>query len=387
MRLTWALIAAAAGSASAQTFDFTTPTDDRWVYPFNFSAGTRLSASVFSAAGLSGFNDRDGEIVVRWGTGGQITPGAGSYTIESVTVTLTNDINAAWIPDLTTDPWYESDVNGDGTINGDGFPRGDPNDTDGESDDSDPGRPIELYGVGYGPTHSEASWTEFSSYVGSDSLTNMARDPFPFVYQVGTGDKLHIEDHVKGLNNDTLPVPVTSFTPTAWAFGNPQSYTPGAQSVPFDVVFEVDLNGEGVRDYFEQELDGGAVTVAIASFQEIPVMGSPTAVGNFFMKESVGIFVGAKAPKLTIVLSQACSRADVTTTGAGSSDPGYGVPDGSITAADIQFYVNLYVAGDPAADLTTTGAGSSDPGFGVPDGSITAADIQYYVNLYVAGCP
>jgi len=82
-----------------------------------------------------------------------------------------------------------------------------------------------------------------------------------------------------------------------------------------------------------------------------------------------------------------CSPADVTTTGAGIGDPGYGVPDGSITTADIQYYVNLFVAGDPAADLTTTGAGVGDPGYGVPDGAITAADIQYYVNLWVLGCP
>ena len=85
--------------------------------------------------------------------------------------------------------------------------------------------------------------------------------------------------------------------------------------------------------------------------------------------------------------SVACSPADLTTTGAGSGDPGYGVPDGSVTAADINFYVNLYTASDPAADVTTTGAGVGDPGYGVPDGSLTAADIQYYVNLWVAGCP
>ena len=85
--------------------------------------------------------------------------------------------------------------------------------------------------------------------------------------------------------------------------------------------------------------------------------------------------------------SLACSIADVTTTGAGSGDPGYGVPDGAITGADIQYYVNLYVAADLAADVTTTGAGSGDPGYGVPDGSVTAADIQYYVNFWVAGCP
>jgi hypothetical protein len=83
-----------------------------------------------------------------------------------------------------------------------------------------------------------------------------------------------------------------------------------------------------------------------------------------------------------------CSRADVTTTGAGVGDANYGVPDGQITGADINFYVNAWVAGDaPIADLTTTGAGAGDPGFGVPDGQVTGADINFYVNLWVAGCP
>ena len=82
----------------------------------------------------------------------------------------------------------------------------------------------------------------------------------------------------------------------------------------------------------------------------------------------------------------ACSPADITTQGAAAGNTNYGMPDGLVTAADIQYYVNLYVGGDLNADLTTQGAGSGDPGFGVPDGLVTAADIQYYVNLYVAGC-
>ena len=91
--------------------------------------------------------------------------------------------------------------------------------------------------------------------------------------------------------------------------------------------------------------------------------------------------------RLAEATSLACSPFDLTTQGAGSGDPAFGVPDGAITAADIQYYVNLYVAGNPGADFTTTGAGSGDPGYGVPDGNITAADIQYYVNGYVVGCP
>ena len=83
-----------------------------------------------------------------------------------------------------------------------------------------------------------------------------------------------------------------------------------------------------------------------------------------------------------------CGPADVTTTGAAQGDPGFGVPDGAITGADIQHYINAWVAGDtPAADLTTTGAAVGDQLFGVPDTQVTGADIQYYVNLWIAGCP
>ena len=82
-----------------------------------------------------------------------------------------------------------------------------------------------------------------------------------------------------------------------------------------------------------------------------------------------------------------CSAADLTTQGAAAGNTNFGMPDGLVTAADIQYYVNLYVLGDLNADLTTQGAGSGDPGFGVPDGLVTAADIQFYVNLYVTGCP
>jgi photosystem II stability/assembly factor-like uncharacterized protein len=79
---------------------------------------------------------------------------------------------------------------------------------------------------------------------------------------------------------------------------------------------------------------------------------------------------------------------DLTTTGAGVGDPGYGVPDGQVTGADLQYFVNFWVGGDVSvADLTTTGAGVGDPGYGVPDGQVTGGDIQYYVNLWILGCP
>jgi len=83
-----------------------------------------------------------------------------------------------------------------------------------------------------------------------------------------------------------------------------------------------------------------------------------------------------------------CSEADVTTAGAGAGDPDYGLPDGQITAADLNYFVNAWVASDPAvADITTAGAGIGDPNYGIPDGQITAADLNYFVNIWLVGCP
>jgi len=83
-----------------------------------------------------------------------------------------------------------------------------------------------------------------------------------------------------------------------------------------------------------------------------------------------------------------CSEADVTTQGAAQGFFGYGIPDGQVTAADLNFFVNAWVAGETSvADVTTQGAGEGDPGYGVPDGMVTASDLNYYVNLWILGCP
>jgi hypothetical protein len=257
-------------------------------------------------AGTSNFNDRDGIVIAAWDTSTEIQPGLGpdAYPIESVTVTLTNQSGAEWAVDLTTDEWFTFDLNGDGAINADGIPRGQPGDTDGESDDADPGRPLELFGAGFGPTYTAASWVETSLYEGSDGAGDLPRDPFPFVYQDGTLQPLHVEDSVKGLHNAAAGV--TSFTPTAWAIGVPQAYTPGSQSVPFDVAFEMDLglsNG-AVRRYFQEQLDAGRVVIVVTSLQGAQQQGPQSGFPSFFMKEGLILDPGAKAADLRIVSAQ-----------------------------------------------------------------------------------
>lgn len=290
-------------------YSFPTPSDDQWQYPFNFTPGFRPTGSCFGAAGEENFNDRDGVVIIAWDTSASITPGQGpdAYDVASVRVTLTIQANAnimpSWVPDLTADEWFTYDINGDGEVNLDGIPRGEPGDTDGESDDSDPGRSIDLFGVMFGPTYSLGTWTEFSSYIGANDQTSAARDPFPFVYQKGTLVPLHVEDHVDGLFNEGAGV--LQFTPVPWAIGVPLNYTPGTQQVPFDVAFEIDLSlsdGE-VKRYFQNQLNAGRIVVAITSLTETVQQGPVAGIPSFYMKEGVPLDPGAKAAALVVEIA------------------------------------------------------------------------------------
>jgi len=91
---------------------------------------------------------------------------------------------------------------------------------------------------------------------------------------------------------------------------------------------------------------------------------------------------------IVVSASAAPCIADLTTQNAPVGDPNYGVPDGVVSAVDLQYYVNAWVAGDLAiADLTTQNAPVGDPNYGVPDGVVSGVDLQYFVNAWVAGCP
>ncbi len=314
-------LAVVTSAARGQQFDFPMPSDDRWHYPFNFTPGTRAITSSFGAL-FDQFNDRDGIVLVAWETGALIPPGMGpeNYNIDSIDITLTNQANEFSIPDwqvdLTVDEWFTHDVNLDGIINADGIPAGEPGDTDGESDDPDPGRTIDLFGVAFdeGAPFTEATWIETSFYLGANGNGNVPRNPYPFEYDEN-GNRLHVEDCVKGLHNEALGV--FSFTPQPWAIGIPQGYTPGVQVTPFDVTFSVDLtlSGGGVKRYFQEQLNNGRIIVAITSLAEVAVQGSSTAVPAFYSKEGVPLNPNAAPAALSIVLSDCAKDGDLDDSG------------------------------------------------------------------------
>jgi len=315
-RLATCLVALSAGAAAAADILFETPSDDRWHYPFNFTPGSRGQASIFGAV-FENFNDRDACVILAWDTSELIPAGQGAeaYEIEAIHVTITNQANAfvgpAWAPDTTVDEWYTYDANGDGLLNADGVDRGEPGDTDGESDDSDPCRPIERCGAAFEPygLDDESTWTESSFFFGGNGDGDIPRNPYPFVHDE-FGHRLHTEDSIKGLHNDALGV--FQYTPTPWAIGVPHGYTPGAQSTPFDIHFDVDLSLESdqVRAYFQNQLDRGRVIVMITSLKETDLEGTADGFPSIYMKEGL-IDPGARPASLTVTLTQCEAPGDV----------------------------------------------------------------------------
>lgn len=270
-------IASAAPWAHSAEFVFDTPSDDRWHYPFNLSSpGRRPFASCFGSTAdpnYTTFNDRDGIFLIAWRPGVEFCGGlpAGAYDVRQVRVTLTAQANTDWPIDLSVDPWFNLD-----------YP----------VSDTDAGQPLELFGLGFGPQYTYANWVETSLYIGGDDQEFTPRDPFPFVFD-SVGAKLHVEDSVKN-----------QFTPAPWAVGSPVGYIPGNQSVPFPVHFDVNLSfSQGrVKRYFEEQLSGGRVAVAVTSLT-VTFEQAPSGFPSFYTKEGAALDPAADAPRLEITLA------------------------------------------------------------------------------------
>jgi len=54
-----------------------------------------------------------------------------------------------------------------------------------------------------------------------------------------------------------------------------------------------------------------------------------------------------------------------------------GIPDGTVDAFDLNYYVGLWIAADPAADLTGPGLD------GIPDGSVNTFDLNYFIGAWL----
>lgn len=237
------LVALTSSAVSAQNLlveaGYDAPTLDRWNYPFNGSPGSRLSASTFGAVELEGFDDHDAQFVVGFSTSSDVPTGLdpSQYRVLSATLTITNSNDLVFRYDPTYDT-HDTYLFLD------------------ESLDTDPGRPVHLWAMGYRNGFTQSTWGEYSAFGGPPVVdpTQESRHAFAAYFPSGN-TPVDISNNLK-----------QEFDATPLAIGQTDAVLPG-EYVPSDTTFtfEVDLCDPAVRAYLANSLSLGELRFTFTS--------------------------------------------------------------------------------------------------------------------------
>ena len=264
-------------AANAQTVTTHPATFDRWMYPFGATPGTEIAGSSFGAVATDGFDDRDAQFLVGFGTSSTVTPGLGaaSYNVTSARVSVRIVTGNTFLYDPTEDA-VASYAEG-GT-------------------DADAGRPIELHGVGYRGGFNEASFSETTGFGLAGGPAEAVRRAFAADYNGTTA--VDVSNNVTGPDLDD--VANDSFDANAWAVGHTSAAAAGG-SVPADATFtfDLDLTDSDVLAYVQRGLDAGGVRFALSSLHAASFGGAP-AYPRFYTREHPS--GPAFAPSLEVTL-------------------------------------------------------------------------------------
>ena len=313
---------AASGAAAEQSYavNQAAPALDRWMYPFNPTPGIRPTISTFaSTPGGTDFDVRDGQMLLRFDTGGTIPTGLGSglYAVDSlrITVQFANDMVAIY--DDTQDPWQCFTAEGD------------PN----HVEDADPGQPVELYGCGFRNGYSLQTFLENSPFTVSPNspLTPGVRN----AYAMGFG----AEGQAMDVSNNVRE----QFDPTPWAIGTVDGLAPG-DPIPLYtfMTFEVNVSDPAVQSYLRAGLDSGRLMFAITSMTAVVQQGGPFP--SFYSKENQLVPLGFAFPasiELQARTGPFCATADLNC-------------DGAVNGADLGVLIGNW-GGSGTGDLNADG--------------------------------
>jgi hypothetical protein len=289
------------------------PTGDRWMYPFANGTGTELRAPAFATPGQTTFDDRDSQFLTFWNTDGvgQIPSGLGeeTYRIKSLRVTVV----------VSSDQTFNYDPTADSVRNF--LPTSDPN----YLADTDPGKPVELFGVGFRGIYQTQEFQENSPFP-FGSMVKGTRNAYPAIF-----DEAGIPTDV---SNDIL----NQIDHAPFALATTDAVAPG-QLVPSGatMTFEVGLCDTSVRNYIARSLNSGRLYFLVTTLQ--PGVGGPgggtgVTYPDFVTKETFPGF----APQLTLSVDLG-SPADLT-------------GNGEVDLEDFFAFFNAFDTTDPAADVT-----------------------------------
>jgi len=308
-----------AGLATAVpiTANYSEPTLDRYMYPFNFSFGAEPQALCFGAILQPGFDDRDAQMIVGFNTAADIPTGypAAYYKVRSVQVRVVASIGDRFI----FDPTWDSVT----TL----YPNTDPAHTA----DQDPGKPVELFPVGYRGPATLANFTESYAFGPQPQPQPGSR----YAFAATMDDAGHATDVSRQVNDrvEAYPAAIAYCVPSVNA---------GAK-VPVDtsLVFDVNLCVQGVRSYIQRSLSAGKLNWSVTTLE--PATGGPGGgTGNptypaFYTKENALAQVLGYAPSLSISVV--------------FGDPADFNDDGFRSFEDFDEFVSAFEAGDPIADF------------------------------------
>lgn len=277
------------------------PAGDRWMYWAGDFDGLRPSASVYGAYGPYDFisqgydfDDRHAQFFLDFDTTDIAPAGQGpeNYQISSLQVRLLVNEDEQFIYDPTHDPL--------GTYTG-------------AEQDTSPGRPIELFGVGYRGGFTRETFRENSPYVSGNVTQENG------VWIVKSRRNAYAMDFINGQPRDVSNNVEEDFEVRPWAIGQIPGVAdldgeldtsvvvqPG-QSVPFEAImtFTIDLSDPLIRAYVQEGLHAGRLHFMVTSLKEYVYTGDQGASGgfpSFYTKENSEhrpLFGVNLAPRLT----------------------------------------------------------------------------------------
>lgn len=261
------LATASSVAVRGQPIDLTlaTPTMDRWMYPHNASPGARSTAPVFGTLGdEAGVDSRHGQFLVGFDLAGLVTPhlGPSRYLLRQCRLSVMVSRHQSFLLDPTPDAPSSY------------LPAGHPDLTA----DPDPGRPIELFGVGYRNGFTAESFAEDSPFgradMGQRNAYAAGFDPHGALIDVGNN---------VGKTNVAFPV----FEAHPFAVGTSATVTPG-DLVPAGTVldFELNLTDPLVAQYLQEACHTGRLRLMLTSLQTSGFGGQP-AWTELHTRESV----------------------------------------------------------------------------------------------------
>ena len=261
--LLWAVTVCSTG-AQPFSLNFTQPSLDRWMYPFNATPGTRPTAPVFGTLGDdAGVDSRHGQFLIGFDTGDQAPAGLGpaNYLIRRARVTATINRDRSFHYDPTQDAFNTYDTN---------HPAYTP--------DTDAGRPIELFGAGFRNGFTTATFPEDGPFGSSEAG---GRNAYAAGYSTN-GALVDVGNNV-GKTNASFP----SFEVYPFGIGQAEGLAPG-DLVPSGTTirFELNLADPFVRRYLQEGCDAGRLRFTITGLHVSEFGGAP-AWPDFFTRDSV----------------------------------------------------------------------------------------------------